>query len=151
MIGRAAVSPLPETLQARLDSLTGVAAAIGDFLRTSGTALLARRVPPGLDGVELALDSYAAVIATVRSDGLTRCLHSEVTERFFALCFALEQMRHNLRDLHRCMAEWAQNPGNNPAASASGEDDELTMHAPGDRQQASRPRRFFSPFSQTAS
>jgi uncharacterized membrane protein YccC len=150
IIGRTAVSPLPETLQARLDSLAGVAAAIGDSLRTSGTALLARRVPPGLDGVESALDSYAAVIATVRNDGLTRCLHSEVTERFFALCFALEQMRHNLRDLHRCVAEWARNPGNNPAANASGEGDESGMHAPGDRQQASRPRRVFRPLSQTA-
>jgi hypothetical protein len=59
---------------------------------------------------EAALDSYAEAIATVRKDGLTRCLRSEVTERFFALCFALEQMRHNLRDLHRCVAEWANSP-----------------------------------------
>jgi hypothetical protein len=34
-----------------------------------------------------------------------------VTERFFALGFALEQMRHNLHDLHRCVTEWAQLPG----------------------------------------
>ena len=111
IIGRAAVSPLPEDLQARLDPLTQVAAAIGDFLRASGAALLARRLPPGLDGVESALDSYAAAIATIRHDGLTRSLPSEVTERFFALCFALEQMRHHLGDLHRCVAEWAQSPG----------------------------------------
>ena len=111
IIGRAAVSPLPEALQARLDPLTQVATAIGDFLRASGAALLARRLPPRLDGVESALDSYAAAIAMIRHDGLTRCLPSEVTERFFALCFAVEQMRHNLRDLHRCVAEWAQSPG----------------------------------------
>jgi uncharacterized membrane protein YccC len=110
IIGRAAVSPLPEDLQARLDPLTQVATAIGDFLRASGAALLARRLPPCLDGVESALDSYAAAIDTIRHDGLTRCLPSEVTERFFALCFALEQMRHNLGDLHRCVAEWAQSP-----------------------------------------
>jgi len=111
IIGRAAVSPLPEDLQARLDPLTQVAAAIGDFLRASGAALLARRLPPRLDGVESALDSYAAAIDTIRHDGLTRCQPSDVTERFFALCFALEQMRHNLGDLHRCVAEWAQLPG----------------------------------------
>jgi uncharacterized membrane protein YccC len=118
IIGRAAVSPLPEDLQARLDPLTQVAAAIGDFLRASGAALLARRLPPRLDGVESALDSYAAAIDTIRHDGLTRCHPSEVTERFFALCFALEQMRHNLGDLHRCVAEWAQLPGQMSHATA---------------------------------
>ena len=111
MIGRAAVAPLPQSLQARLDPLADVALAIGDFLRASGAALLARRLPPRLDDVESALNSYAAAITTIRHDGLTRCLPSEVTERFFALCFALEQMRHNLDDLHRCVAEWAQSPG----------------------------------------
>ena len=118
IIGRAAVSPLPEALQARLDPLTQVATAMGDFLRASGAALLARRLPPRLDGVESALDSYAAAIATIRHDGLTRCLPSEVTERFFALCFALEQIRHNLGDLHRCVAEWAQSPGQMRHATA---------------------------------
>lgn len=125
IIGRAAAAPLPQALQARLEPLTNVATAIGDFLRASGAALLARRLPPRLDGVESALDSYAAVIAAIRHDGLTRCLPSEVTERFFALCFALEQMRHNLGDLHRCVAEWAQSPGQmssiptNPATAPS--------------------------------
>jgi hypothetical protein len=55
--------------------------------------------------VESALDSYAAAIAAVRNDGLTRAGPRDVTERFFALCFALEQMRHNLHDLHRCVTE----------------------------------------------
>jgi uncharacterized membrane protein YccC len=138
IIGRAALSPLPEALRARLEEPADVAAAaIGDFLRASGAALLARRRPPSLDGIEAALDSYAAATATVRGDGLTRCLPSEVTERFFALCFALEQMRHDLRDLHRCVAEWAQDPGNDPAASESGESDESAAHAARDRRQAS--------------
>ena len=110
MIGRAAVAPLPQALQARLEPLTDVAAALADFLRASGAAFLARRLPPRIDGVESALDSYAAAVAMVRNDGLTRHLPTEVTERFFALCFALEQMRHNLRDLHRSVAEWAQSP-----------------------------------------
>jgi hypothetical protein len=79
--------------------------AIREFLRASGAALLARRLPPRLDGVESALDSYAAAIAAVRNDGLTRAGPRDETERFFALCFALEQMRHNLHDLHRCVTE----------------------------------------------
>ena len=127
MIGRAAVSPLPESLQARLDPLTGVAAVIGDFLTASGAALLGRQLPPPLDAVEAVLDSYAAVIVTVRKDGLTRCLSSEVTERFFALCFALEQTRHNLRDLHRCVAEWAQSLGQPPSASPTSHQNEEAL------------------------
>jgi uncharacterized membrane protein YccC len=111
IIGRAAASPLPETLQARLKSFTDLATAIGDFLRASGTALRTRRVPPRLDGVDSALRSYAAAIETIRQEGATRRLPSEVTERFFALCFALEQLGHNLRELHRCVAEWAQSTG----------------------------------------
>jgi uncharacterized membrane protein YccC len=108
MIGRAAVSPLPDALQARLEGVLGVAVtAIGDFLRASGTAVLARRLPPRLDGVDSALDSYAAAIATIRNEGLP----GEVTERFFAFCFALEQIRNNLHDLHRCVAECAQSLG----------------------------------------
>jgi hypothetical protein len=43
MIGRAAVAPLPQALQARLDPLTDVASAIGDFLRASGACSLCRR------------------------------------------------------------------------------------------------------------
>jgi uncharacterized membrane protein YccC len=118
MIGRAAVAPLPEVLQTRLGPLTEVAAAIDNFLRASAVALLARRSPPGLDRVESSLDSYAAAVAAVRNDGLTRSLPGEVTENFFALGFALEQMRHNLRDLHRCVTEWAQPAGriSGPAA-----------------------------------
>jgi hypothetical protein len=77
MIGRAAVAPLPEALQARLDPLTDVAAAIGEFLHASGAALLARRLPPRLDRVESALDSYAVAIAGIRNDGLTRCLPAD--------------------------------------------------------------------------
>jgi hypothetical protein len=111
MIGRSAVAPLPEALQSRLDPVGDVAAAIDEFIRASGIALLARRLPPGLDAVESALDSYASAIAAVRNDGLTRCLPVEVTERFFALSFALEQMRPNLRDLHRCVTECVQPAG----------------------------------------
>jgi uncharacterized membrane protein YccC len=106
IIGRTVVSPLPRTLQ--VEPLTDLATAIGDFLRASGTALRARRPPPCIDGVESAFHSYAAAIETIRQKGTTRGLPSDVTERFFALCFALEQMRHNLSDLHRSVAEWAQ-------------------------------------------
>jgi hypothetical protein len=76
-------------------------------LRATGAALQARRGPPSLNAVESALDAYAAEIAVLRRDGLTRSLPGDVAERFFALGFALEQMHHNFKDLERCVAEWA--------------------------------------------
>ena len=116
IIGRAAASPLPQTLQ--VAALTDLATVIGDFLRASGTALRARRPAPCIDGVEAALLSYTAAIAIIRQEGMTRCLPSDVTERFFALCFALEHIGHNLRELHRCVAEWAQSAGRTSDATA---------------------------------
>jgi hypothetical protein len=46
----------------------------------------------------------------VRSEGLTRGLPGDVTERFFALGFSLEQMRQNLKDLERCVTAWSDSP-----------------------------------------
>jgi len=34
----------------------------------------------------------------------------DVAERFFALGFSLEQMRQNLKDLERCVTNWADAP-----------------------------------------
>jgi hypothetical protein len=85
-------------------------------LRTSGAALLAGRRPSSLDAVESALDAYAAEIAALRREGVTRSLPGDAAERFFALGFALEQMHNNLKDLERCVAEWAEpskEPGRN--------------------------------------
>jgi uncharacterized membrane protein YccC len=108
MIGRAAVSPLPEPCKVRLDMpLANAGAALSDYLRASGAALLAGRGPPSLDTVQSALDAYAAEIAALRRDGLTRSLTGDQAERFFALGFALEQMRNNFKDLERCVTEWA--------------------------------------------
>jgi uncharacterized membrane protein YccC len=116
IIGRAAASPLPQTLQ--VEPLNDLTTAMGDFLRASGTALRARRPPPCIDGVESALHSYGAAIETIRQEGTTRCLPSDVTERFFALCFVMEHTGHNLRELHRCVAEWAQSTGRTSDATA---------------------------------
>ena len=109
MIGRAAVSPLPEAFGTRLESpLAHAGVAFADYLRASGAALQAGRGPPSLDAVESALDAYAAEVAALRRDGLTRSLPGDAAERFFALGFALEQMHNNFKDLERCIAEWAR-------------------------------------------
>jgi uncharacterized membrane protein YccC len=112
MIGRAAVEPLPEPFRARLGPwLARIAETADDDLRASAAALVARRNPPPLDAVEAALDGFEAEMAALRREGLTRILPLECVERIFALAFALDQMHSNLKDLARCVAEFAQPHG----------------------------------------
>jgi len=107
MIGRAASSPLPETIGMRLEpSLARTGAALADYLG-AGAAALRGRHPPLLTAVESALDAYAAETAALRREGLTQNLPGDAAERLYALGFAFEQMRNNLKDLERCVAEWS--------------------------------------------
>jgi uncharacterized membrane protein YccC len=108
MLGRAAMVPLPETLQPRLTPvLAQIAADAAGDLRGYASALTARRPPPAAS-VEAALDAYAAAIAVIRREGLMREMPGEAVERIFALGFALDQLRHNFHDLARCVAECTQ-------------------------------------------
>ena len=113
MIGRASVAPLPSDLQARL---AGPLAEVNDtfvaYLRLTAAALRARAASPASAPIDAALQAYAAEVAVVRSDGLTRGLPGDVVERFFAMGFVLEQMRQNLKDLERCVTEWSGTPRN---------------------------------------
>ena len=109
MIGRAAVVPLPETLQARLGPpLARAAETAVDYLRGSSAALIARRNPPPLDAVDAAFDGYEAEIAALRREGLTPDLPGDAVERLFALGFTLEQLRRNFEDLKQCVTDNAQ-------------------------------------------
>jgi len=111
MVGRAAITPLPEAFATRLASPSAhLGAAFADYLRASGTALLARGGPPSLNAVESALAAFSGEMAALRREGLTRSLPADAAERFFALGFVFEQMRHNAKDLERCVAEWAGSP-----------------------------------------
>jgi uncharacterized membrane protein YccC len=111
MVGRAAITPLPEAFATRLASpIAQLGAAFADYLRASGAALLARRGPPSLHSVESALDAFSGEMAALRREGLTRNLPADAAEHFFALGFVLEQIHHNVMDLERCVAEWAGSP-----------------------------------------
>jgi uncharacterized membrane protein YccC len=108
IIGRAATIPLPERLRTRLGpSLASVAHTVSDHLSQSGEAVAARRDPPPLNLVEAALDRCAEAFVAVRDEGLMGGLAVDAMERMFALAFALEQMRQNLRDLERRLSEIA--------------------------------------------
>jgi Fusaric acid resistance protein family len=109
MIGRASIEPLPVELQMRLAApLADVSNAMSDYLRAMAAALRSGRGAPAIWPVQTVLKAYATAVAGVRSDGLTHDLSGDVAERFFALGFALEQMRKNLRDLERCISYWSE-------------------------------------------
>jgi uncharacterized membrane protein YccC len=111
MIGRASVVPLPYNLQTRLAApLAKVSDAIVTYLRSIAEALRTGTGAPAIWPVHVALQGYAAEVAALRGEGLTRGLPGDVAERFFALGFSLEQMRQNLKDLERCVAEWSETP-----------------------------------------
>jgi uncharacterized membrane protein YccC len=111
MIGRASVVPLPANLQAHLAApLSAVSGALVTYLREVAASLRAGAVPPSMEPIDTAAQAYATEIAALRSKGLTRGLPGDAAERFFALRFSLEQMRQNLLDLHRCVAEWSDAP-----------------------------------------
>jgi uncharacterized membrane protein YccC len=111
MIGRATVVPLPADLQARLAApLAGVSETTSAYLRAIAEALRSGVGAPAIWPVQTALQTYATEVAALRSEGLTRGLPGDIAERFFALGFSLEQMRQNLKDLERCVAEWADAP-----------------------------------------
>jgi uncharacterized membrane protein YccC len=107
IVGRAAGTPLPEAMQARLaPRLEAISEAASIYLRGCSTALLAQQGPPPIDGFERVLAAYEAEVETVRAEGLTRTLPADAAERFFAIGFALEQMHQNLLDLARVVTEW---------------------------------------------
>src|SRR5262249_40323081 len=113
---RAALAPLPGAFGARLGPwLARVCDTVAEYLRASAAALSTGQGPPALDDVEAALDGYAAEIAALRRQGLTRELPDDAVERIFALDFALDQLHLHLRDLARCVAEFA--PTRTPAAA----------------------------------
>jgi uncharacterized membrane protein YccC len=106
MVWRAALEPLPEPFKTRLGSpLTEVGAAMAGYLDACALALVARRGPPPIEAVTAALDGYAAAMAALRQEGATRGLSVHSAEHIFALGFALDQVRHHLADLARCVTE----------------------------------------------
>lgn len=109
MLGRAAGCELPEEVAARLTPALRNIELVGcDFLRGSGVALRNQTSPPPLRAVNVAFRNYIEEFGAVRREGLTRDMKSEAAERFFALGFALEQVREHLLEVHRAVGQWAR-------------------------------------------
>jgi hypothetical protein len=109
MIGRSTVVPLPSPLQIRLvGPLARVSETMASFLHSTAVALRSGTGAPAIYPVQTALKLYGEEITKLRQEGLTRGLPGDMAERFFAIGFSLKQMRQNLRDLERCVSEWAE-------------------------------------------
>lgn len=109
MLGRAAGRELPEQVAKRLaPSMQDIRHTTTDFLRASGAALRDLEPAPPIDAVSAAFGAYTVAFEAVRREGLTRDMPSDMVERFFALGFALDQLREHLTDLHRVVGEWAR-------------------------------------------
>jgi uncharacterized membrane protein YccC len=112
IIGRAAGSPLPDSVGHRLapllDNLGSVAS---DFLRQCATALSLRQPPPPLETMQAALQAYGAEITALRGDGTTHTLATDEAERLFALGFALDELQRNFSDLQRVVSDHARRRG----------------------------------------
>src|SRR5262249_46480046 len=109
ILGRAIGCEMPEAAQVRLKPPIGrISQVAAAYLRAGAAAPRAREPPPALDEVEAVFHDYTEKFSAVRRDGLIRGMTSEAAERFFALGFALEQMREHLEEVHRVVSEWAK-------------------------------------------
>jgi uncharacterized membrane protein YccC len=109
IVGRAAQAPLPVALAPDLlPSLITVGKEAASHLQVCAVALMSRQTSPSRAALDSALARYTGEIDGLRREGRLRELTGEAVERVFATGFALEQMRHNLGDLDRCVAEWAK-------------------------------------------
>ena len=111
-VGRIARSePLPKPMLARLTPKLATIGRTGrDYVRACGIALAGRRPPPSETAVEQAFVEALAEMTAIRSEGGTRQLTDAEASRFFALSFALEEMRRTFRDLGHDVAVTALAP-----------------------------------------
>jgi uncharacterized membrane protein YccC len=107
MMGRASLEPVPDHLrQALRPALDRVSETVAAYFRACGIALMSRRPRPPLQPVEDALAACAAQISATRRQQLTQLSPNQL-EQLFTLGFALEQFQGNIKDLERCIEEWA--------------------------------------------
>jgi hypothetical protein len=109
MLGRAVGCEPPENVRDRLTpKLDQISVSASSFLRASAAALRARKVAPAVKSVEADFQAYIDEFGAVRHEGLTRDMGNEAAERFFALGFALEQMREHFGEVQRVVGEWVR-------------------------------------------
>ena len=106
MIGRATPAPFPEPLPGRLQPpFVQAAQAVVAFFRDSAAALKKRQPLPPLAELDAAFDHFTEVLLAMRGEQLIRGQNAEIAGRIFALSFAFQQLRVNLKDFAARIAE----------------------------------------------
>ena len=109
IMGRAARYPIPASLKASLHApLNTVGEEIGRHLQACSSALKSKSGAPDSAKLDAALTLYASELEALRRAGKLRRLPMEALEQLLATSFALDQTRFDLRDLNRCVDEWAE-------------------------------------------
>jgi uncharacterized membrane protein YccC len=100
MIGRAASSPLPTPILERLAfSLRTLHESTYSLLLALSQSLQNREPAPSSEAFEASLHTFVTGTEALRSDALIQDLSGEIFGQVFALGFAFEQFRKDLRDL----------------------------------------------------
>lgn len=112
MIARSTTQPFPDDVAERLaPALSEISLAVVAILNQAGRALGARAQPELEEPFDTAFDSYATALTKAREDHLLRPYPADLVARIFALGFALEQMRLNLRDMINRVGEFSRPAG----------------------------------------
>lgn len=94
--------PMPEPVHGRLAPKLASFGQVGSaYLRACGTALTSRQPPPSAGALEAAFVEVLGEMTSLRREGFTRELPDVAVARFFALSFALQEMRRTTRELAR--------------------------------------------------
>lgn len=103
--------PMPEPIHGRLAPKVAAIGKVGsDYLMATGGALASRRPPPPARELEAAFVAALSEMTALRREGFTRELPENAVARFFALLFALQEMRRTLRELARDVEVTASTP-----------------------------------------
>jgi uncharacterized membrane protein YccC len=100
MIGRAMGQPLPALAAGPLATpLSALATNLAGYFSDSGLALTEGRGAPPVQAMEAAFDAVQSSVANLRDQGIAATLPAAAMSQFFALAFALEQLRSDLEEL----------------------------------------------------
>ena len=100
LLARATAVQIPAAVADRIAlPVTNVTAAMAEFLRAAGVALVNRQSSPSVEPIRAAMSAHEAAMASLRADGITRPLSDGSVGQLFALAFALEELASDLDDL----------------------------------------------------
>lgn len=111
MIGRAGADALPISLSEYLAPVLDRAAdVVSSYFRDCARALTSYQAPPPFQPLQGELETCASQISALKQREQAQ-LSAKYLDQLFVLTFAFEQLQRNIKDLERCIQEWARPSG----------------------------------------